>query len=270
LPGEKEPAPYGFGLALEKVRGRSAIGHGGGIFGFSTESLYIPEKDIFVAVFANSDDPATGPAIAAARLAAMALGDPYATFKEAPVDIASLEPVLGIYKTKDVERRFFARDGQLYTQRGEGPEMRVYAAGEDRFFYGPNSLTWFAIHRNSGGPHAMEMFHNGSDEAEVAAWSGPVPPPAEAVEVPRATLERYVGSYTIGGGSVAIAWGAGDTLTIAPPGDTTRPLRPISATRFSVEGVGATVTFHEANGAVTHLVAVMPNGPELKAERVKD
>jgi CubicO group peptidase (beta-lactamase class C family) len=270
VPGEKEPAPYGFGLGLEKVRGRPAIGHGGGIFGFSTDSLYIPEKDIFVAVFANSDDPATAPSVATARLAALALGDPYPEFKEVAVDIASLEPVLGVYKTENGERRFFARDGQLYTQRGEGPEMKVYAAGDDRFFYGPNSLTWFGIHRNSGGPHAMEMFHNGSDEAEVAAWSGPVPPPGAALAVPRATLERYVGDYTIGGGRVAIAWGTGDTITIAPPGDMVRPLRPISATRFAVEGVGATVTFHEAAGAVTHLVAVMPNGPELKAERVKD
>lgn len=270
LPGGKEPAPYGLGLVLEKVRGRPAIGHGGGIFGFSTESLYIPEKDVFVAVFANSDDPATSPGVAAARLAAMAIGDPYPHFEAVTTDSAALENIFGVYKTKDVERRFFARDGQLYTQRGEGPEMKVYAAGEDRFFYGPNSLTWFAIHRNSGGPHAMEMFHNGAKEGEISAWSGPVPPPAAAVAVPRATLERYVGSYAIGGGAVAIAWGEGDTLTIAPPGDTVRPLRPIDATRFSVEGVGATVTFHEANGAVTHLVALMPNGPELKAERVRD
>ena len=144
VPGEKAPVPYGFGLGLDKVRGRAAIGHGGGIFGFSTESFYMPEKDIFVAVFANSDDPATSPGLAAKRLAAMAIGDPFPEFEKAQVEPKSLEPLFGVYRAKDgdVERRFFVREGQLYTQRGEGPEMKVYPAGGDRFFYGPDSLTW--------------------------------------------------------------------------------------------------------------------------------
>jgi D-alanyl-D-alanine carboxypeptidase len=44
------------------VRGRRAIGHNGSVAGFLTASLYLPEQDIFVAVFANSDAPAASPA----------------------------------------------------------------------------------------------------------------------------------------------------------------------------------------------------------------
>ena len=52
---------YGFGIAPREVRGRKALGHGGGIFGFSTDSIYLPKEDVFVAVFTNSDDPKTDP-----------------------------------------------------------------------------------------------------------------------------------------------------------------------------------------------------------------
>lgn len=91
-----EDAPYGFGIGQDKVRGRSGLGHGGGIFGFSTNSIYVPEKDLFVAVFANSDDPATSPGTATKKLAALALGDPYPDFQEVKVDAAALEPMFGI------------------------------------------------------------------------------------------------------------------------------------------------------------------------------
>src|SRR6185295_73725 len=100
---------------------RGAIGHGGGIFGFSTESTYIPSEDLFVAVFANSDDPATHPSVVANRLAALALGDPYRSFTRADVDPATLAPLFGVYRIGDsgVSRRFFARDGKLYTMRDD-------------------------------------------------------------------------------------------------------------------------------------------------------
>ena len=33
---------YGFGIQLNKFRGMDSIGHGGGIFGFASDSLYVP------------------------------------------------------------------------------------------------------------------------------------------------------------------------------------------------------------------------------------
>jgi hypothetical protein len=263
-----EEPPYGFGIGQQKVRGRSALGHGGGIFGFSTNSIYIPEKDLFVAVFTNSDEPATSPSIAVQKLAALALGDPFPAFEEAKVDPATIEPLFGVYKLKEGERRFYARDGQLYTRRGDAAESRVYAAGNDRFFYGPNSLNWFEVKRQPSGAHVMEMHQNGEHEAELSVRTGPVPAVAK-VEVPRGVLERYVGRYRLNGAAVTVAWGKGDTLTIQPPGQMARPMRATSRTQFEVEGVGARVTFQEESGKIARLIIKLPNG-EMKADRVPE
>lgn len=44
---------YGYGWNVNNILNNKAISHSGGITGFLTFSLYLPEKDIFVAVFSN-------------------------------------------------------------------------------------------------------------------------------------------------------------------------------------------------------------------------
>jgi CubicO group peptidase (beta-lactamase class C family) len=265
-----KPVPYGFGLGQDKVRGREAIGHGGGIFGFSTDSTYIPAEGIFVAVLTNSDDPATSPGIATARLAALALGDPYAELKPALVAPATIEPLLGAYKVEGEgpDRIFFVRDGQLYTRRGEAPEQKAVAAGGDRFFYGPNSLTWFSVRRDAGGAHVMEMHQGGEDQAETSVRTGPVPPEPEAFSVPRATLENYVGTYVLGPMNVIIAFQEGkDALGIELGRQGVKRLRATGPTEFQVEGVPARIVFDAAAGPAPRLT--VHQGPrQMVATRV--
>ncbi len=185
-----ESHPYGYGLGRGAVRGRESVGHNGGIFGFSTESIYIPADDLFVAVFANSDEPATSPTMVANRLAALALGDPFRSFKPVAVDQRSLAPLLGIYRIDETgaTRRFFTRDGKLYTMRDDAPASEVLAGGDGHFFY-PNNNNWFRIVRRPGAAPVMEMHQTGDDKAELATRIGDIPPEAPAAQVSRAVLQ---------------------------------------------------------------------------------
>jgi D-alanyl-D-alanine carboxypeptidase len=249
--------PYAFGLSNSDIRGRHAIEHGGGIFGFSTDSLYIPEEDLFIAVFTNSDEPNAAPGLVMRRLAAMAVGDPYPEFEARPFEASALEPFFGVYALPNDEgqRRFFARDGKLYTHRSGGSELEAFSAGDGRFFYGDASLTWFQLSRDSSGTPVMEMHQNGENVIERTLHSGPIPSPPVAFAVPRAVLESYVGRYTLPRGPVVVAWGEGDKLTVQLGGQPSRGLRATSETEFAVEGVdGAQVSFNRDNGVVTHVV----------------
>lgn len=260
--------PYGFGLRIGAERGRATIEHGGGIFGFNTYATYVPSDDLFVAVLANSDSPASPPGLVTARLAALALGDPYPEFTRAEADPASLAPLFGIYRVDAAaSRRFFARGGKLYTTRDGGADLEVFAAGGDTFFYGPNSLTWFRIERGPGGAHVMEMHQNGNVEAERATRTGDVPPEAPPVEVARDILLSYVGRYQTPGPAAEIALGENGVLTIQLSGQPAIPLRPTSATEFVVQGVNARLVFHPENGAVNRFV-IHQGGRELEGRRV--
>ena len=259
--------PYGMGLTNADARGRAGIGHGGNINGFATDSLYIPSEDMFIAVFANSEQPAVDPPTLLRRVAALALGDPYPSFTRAALDMAAVEPLFGLYRISDTEsRRFYARDGKLYSRRDGGRELEVIPAGGDLFYYGPGSLTWFRIERAADGNHVMHMHQNGESEAARSPRTGPIPPEAPTAAVGEAVLRTYVGRYVTSGPVVTIAMPSADGLTIQLTGQSALPLRAISEREFMVEEVGARIVFDVADGRVTGLV-IHQGGGQLPARR---
>ena len=167
--------PYAFGLENGEVRGHPTIGHSGGIFGFVTDSLYLPREDLFIAVFTNSDSPQTSVETTTRRLAAMAIGAPYPTFSGLPFDVKKVGPMLGVYKFKDAERIFGMRKGKLFTKRSDGDEMPVFYAGHDRFFYGPGELSWFAIRRDAHGKFLFERHADGAEDIDLGVRTRAVP-----------------------------------------------------------------------------------------------
>lgn len=68
---------YGYGWGTGKVRGSPTIEHGGGINGFTSFAMRLPEEKVFVVVLSNSDNGLTAPEVIAARAAAIAIGKPY-------------------------------------------------------------------------------------------------------------------------------------------------------------------------------------------------
>ncbi|MEM8954395.1 MAG: serine hydrolase domain-containing protein [Verrucomicrobiota bacterium] len=50
--------PYGCGVFVQRLAGRSVIRHGGGIKGFRSELLYFPRSDVTVVVLANTENVA--------------------------------------------------------------------------------------------------------------------------------------------------------------------------------------------------------------------
>lgn len=262
--------PYGFGLGLDTLRGHPAIGHGGGIFGFNTDSIYIPEADLFVAVFANSDGPQTPPGVVMRRIAAAAVGHPYPAFTRTAPDMAALEPFFGVYAIPGGgERRFYAREGKLYTQRSGGATLEVFAGGDNRFFYGPETLSWFAITRNAEGTPVMEFASNGDTPPQITLRTGPIPPEAAAVTVPREVLERYVGRYALGPAVLTIALTDAGTLTAQATGQLVIPLTATGPATFRTQGIDASLTFEGGEG-LAPAVTLDQGGDQTRAPRIGD
>jgi hypothetical protein len=260
--------PYGFGLELNTLRGRPTVGHNGGIFGFATDSVYVPSADVFVAVFTNSDSPQTSPGMVMRRIAAAAIGDPYPAFTANEPDMAALEPFFGVYALPGGgERRFFARSGRLFTQRLGAPALETFAAGEGRFFYGPATLSWFTLRRDASGTPVMDFVQNGEGPVQTAARSGPIPLEAPAITLPCAVLERFAGAYAVGGATLTIAFNAdGSGLTGQLTGQPPVPLTPITPTRLRAEGVDAILDFEGAEGPASAVI-LEQGGQQFRAPR---
>ncbi|GAA4028009.1 hypothetical protein GCM10022281_03470 [Sphingomonas rosea] len=245
-----ETARYGFGIGLGEVRGEPTIGHNGGIYGFQTETIYLPGRKLFVAVLGNSDSGPVDSGILARRLAAEAIGAPLPVMKAQASDLNALTPYLGIYRDSQGERRFLVRDGKLFTQRAGSGVNEVFAAGGNRYFYGPRSLSYFELSKGPDGTPRMTFYANGALKPDVATWSGPVP---KDIALSPAQMDRLAGTYARGPAVMTIARSAAG-LTAQLTGQTPFAIEATGPLEFQVPAVKALLTFEEADGKIVRVV----------------
>ncbi len=96
-----DAAHYGYGWGIHHGEGTTLIEHGGGINGFVTHAIRVPEQRLFVAVLANSTGPALGPDFVASRLVLHLLGKPYREPEPIPLSKSALTKFVGQYKIGD-------------------------------------------------------------------------------------------------------------------------------------------------------------------------
>ena len=143
-----QPVDYGYGWSLGFIQGSPTIEHNGGINGYLTSSIYLPEEQVFVALFTNCD--CAPPGETAARMAAMAIGRPYG-WEEIEVPVTVLHQYEGIYGSGSGDRRIISvEDGKLYSRRNEGPKYQLLPFDRDKFFF-EVSFTTLSFQRNQEG-----------------------------------------------------------------------------------------------------------------------
>jgi len=264
LPGG-QVEQYGFGIAPEPFRGTSAIGHGGGIFGFASDSLYVPSNDLFIAILTNSDSAEISQGMVMRKLAAIAMGKPFAVLPTVAYTTNEVEPYLGVYKFDGGVRTVSIVDGTLSVKRDEGRVSEVFSAGTKRFHYGASDLSWFEMRRDAAGKPVMAFHRDGDDAVTLGIWAGPVPLEAAAFAVSAAVLTSYAGTYStpIGKAKVVVE---GATITLQLAGQPSFPLRAVGPADFTVAAVGAKVRFVSIAGKVTAL-EILQGGQTLPGTR---
>ncbi|NER14708.1 serine hydrolase [Leptobacterium flavescens] len=131
-----EPIYYGYGWAINEINGSPSREHGGGIFGFTTQGIYIPGQDVYVAVLTNCS--CNSPGDVTTKIAALAIGKPFPE----PENIISLSESqlkkwLGKYKFEDEAiRSITLENGQLFSQReGSNARFKILPLSPDHFYF---------------------------------------------------------------------------------------------------------------------------------------
>ena len=257
---------YGYGLGTGDVRGRRAIRHGGGIFGFATDGMYLPEEDVYVAVFANTTANDVGPGLVATRLAAAAVGDPYPQFAAIELPEETLRRYVGVYQVDDsTERMVTVADGVLYTSRG-GRKTRAAPSSETHFFY-RTSNSHFAFELEDGAVTAMLTYQDDAELPERAVKVSDTVPTREALRLDRSILERYVGVYEIQPGFDLTVYLEGDALMTWATGQSSVAIHASSETEFYVEEFDARLTFVVGPDGKATEVVLHQGGRDMPAMR---
>ncbi len=265
------PQRYGYGIQAGTVRGRPVLEHGGGINGFISLLMYVPEGDITVAVLRNAD-ASGGQAVGvlARRLAALALGDPYPALTPVPVPEDELKSLEGVYRLDaDNARVLRFKDGALTSQRSGGMAFPLIPVGDDSFAFA-DSLSRLSIERDAEGrPTAMRFFADGEGEGEL--WPR-TDEPVEArtgIELPRAALERLVGDYAGEELAFKVFFDEADTLRVQVPGQPAFELKAESPNRLFITEVDAAFEFAPATGEV-ETATLVQGSARIEARRKTD
>lgn len=263
--GKAAPANYGFGIGRGTLRGRIQLQHGGGIFGFASHLLYVPQGEISVAVLQNADATVNGrtdPAVLAVRLAAFALGDPYPDPTPIEVDADTLKTYEGVYRIDEANTRVVrVIDGRLTSQRTGSERLALTPIAKDRFMF-EDTLTWMAFERTpEGAISGMRLYQNGEGEGVVAPRStDPLPADRASIEVPVEQLQRLVGSYLANGMRMRVFL-EGAQLKTQLDGQPAFDLYAETPSKFFLTVVDATLSFAPQEGPVTSVT--LNQGPAV-------
>jgi D-alanyl-D-alanine carboxypeptidase len=125
---------YAFGWAISQFEGRTVASHTGGIPGFTTYVLRLPEDRVYVAILSNDRTAQVQPEYVARRLAAIAIGRPVSEPNIVKLDARSLEKYAGQYQDGEGEITTVRREGErLFAQSGNDPEVELFPVSEETF-----------------------------------------------------------------------------------------------------------------------------------------
>ncbi|MDX1407153.1 MAG: serine hydrolase [Saprospiraceae bacterium] len=258
---------YGYGWSISKIGPAVSYEHGGGIHGFLTEGIYVPEHDVYVAVLSNCN--CNPPGHAAIRMAGLATGHSY-EIEAVSIDDAILEEYEGVYDIENSEdlRVITIENGTVYSKRGAGPRQETVPVGRDKFAY-PSSFTTLEFVRDDAGKVIGQYVIPRSGQAGYAEKTNEQVTPRETVDVHPDILDRYVGDYELMPGFVLTISREGRQLIGAATGQGSVTMSAASETEFFVDQIGAEIEFVLNDAGDCEKLILNQGGQTLEGKRMK-
>lgn len=262
---------YGYGLMLGEWMGRPVIHHGGGINGFTSFALWLPEEKLSVVVLTNRAGPGLLAEDSALRLTALATGETYPADRPA-VELTpdELTQFHGTYRIdEETVRTLRVEDGRLLSQRQGGRSFELVPVEGDQLAFS-DSLSWFAVERDGQGQVlAIELHQAWGDEPERAERISNEVATRQAVDLAVEKLERLVGRYELQPGFVLSVRVVDAALVIQATGQPPIGVQAESETRFFNEEIGADIVFELPDSGPATRLTLHQGGQAMPAPRIK-
>ena len=165
-----EPTGYGYGLGVRQQFGTPSLQHSGGINGFGTHGIWLPQQKVYVSVLSNNPQNQASASYVAVRMAMEAAGVDYPNYSAIDFDASRLAEYAGRYAlSENFSIELSVKDGQLISERpGAGGPTPIHPFDTDAFFY-PQSFTWVKFSRGPDGSIDGMELHLGGAEAPTQA-----------------------------------------------------------------------------------------------------
>ena len=256
---------YGYGWALSQLQGSPSIEHGGGIFGYLTNGIYLPEEDVFVALFSNNTGKS--PDFLSQKIAALAIGKPLKT-TGIELDNETLDQYTGIYENEEGTQRMITREGnQLYSQRAGSTKLKIMPSARDNFFF-EESFSTVAFIRDATGK-VVESVMDARGIITTSKKTDKTLPVRTEKTVPEEILSQYVGEYEIQPGFIIAFTREGNRLFTQATGQPKFEIFAESDTKFFLKVVDAQVEFVAGQDGKVNKMILYQGGQKIEGKRVR-
>lgn len=260
-----KPVYYGYGWQTDEINGTPTIEHGGGIFGYSTMGVYEPAQNVYVIVLTNTSG--SSPGDVAIKMAALAIGKPYAEKATVKLTPAQLQKWVGTYEFDDAVLRFVTlENGQLYSQREGSSKLKLIPTSASAFTF-EGATTQYEFGEENGKKMVLmkqriQQFKGVESDKKPAAEKAPI-------TLDAATLPQYIGSYELQPGFVIEVTAVENQLFAQATGQPKFELFAEKADTFFLKVVKASIDFNkDADGKVTSLT-LHQGGQDMKGKKIK-
>ena len=267
LPPNVDGMKYGCGLVMSEFKRLPAIGHGGGLNGWSSDLLRLPEQHCTAVVLANAlpPPPELAPAKISHAMAEKILADeikklPPLTGDES-VDPKTYSAFAGRYDYHGAILTVFVENDRLFAQLTGQPKYEIFPKSTDAFFWKVTDAQVVFLRDEKGKVTAARHAQNGNTFTAPKLGD-------EVVTLTPEQLEAIVGEYQYGPAVMTVTRD-GATLMTQLAGQPKFPIFPKSPTEFEWRVAKAGVVFvKDGDGRVTKAVHTQ-NGTTFDAPKIK-
>jgi hypothetical protein len=256
---------YGLGIGSRPVRGHAALWHNGGINGFVSDLMYLPESGTTIVQLNNFEGP---PKPYSMSLAAQVIGDPFVVLTPEKWNVTSMKAAEGVYAKNGVTRTIKFTDGKLYSQRQGGQSLELITASQQRLGFALEPLSWMELDLDAQRKiTGLKFYPQGNKTGDSWIRQGDLPAETAALALSEEQIARVLGSYASPAFSTEVRRSAKGGLEVQAKGQPTIEIVAIGTNKFKLTVVDATLEF-DAKGSAAESVLLRQGEREMKLLRV--
>jgi CubicO group peptidase (beta-lactamase class C family) len=260
------PTGYGYGWKVRDEDGIHFVAHGGGITGFVSYGVLVPEQNLFVGMLHNALGSETDLEYTSTRLALEALGQSWSATPVAMSDGAKKE-VAGIYDFGGVRRTVRFEDGKLSAQQEGGLPFGLLPVAKDEFVY-DRAFSRLRFRRGASGAVDAVVFTSRGQPAQTGTRVADAPAKRNVVMLAEAKLDRLLGVYELEPGAQFTITRQGKQLFMQATGEGLAEAFAESETKFFFKVVDAQIEFTIGNDGRASMMTLFQGGQAMPAKRV--
>ncbi|MBT8258582.1 MAG: serine hydrolase [Bacteroidia bacterium] len=256
---------YGYGWGENNINGSKGYQHGGGIFGYTTMGMYIPEEDVYATILTNCD--CDSPGDVTTKILAMAIGKPYPDIKDAiSLNEDQLKKWTGSYEFEDGAVRFITLEkGSLQSQREGSTKFELYALDKDYFIFEEGTIS-YRFSKDETGKRHVEMSNNGEPSKGHEIDKEP-PAPRKEIQLDEAVLQTYVGKYEMNPEFIIEIRIRGNEIFAQATGQSEFQMFAEEEDKFFLKVVPAEVVFDKEGNSVSGMT-LKQGGQEIPLKKI--